>query len=104
MALVSVSQVKTVSEDFTLVLKVHHHLVTDAVRNTTRNEETEIHGNISLDVLSMTNTTLTISGVWNRVRISSQDIRSSAVAYYLFHYLKTVGGLLFPCITFITML
>jgi hypothetical protein len=95
MALVSVSQVRTVSEDFSLVLKVHHHLVTDTARNTMHNEETEILGSISLDVLPASNTTLTISGVWNRVKVSSQDIRSSAVAYRLFHYLKTVGGLLF---------
>jgi hypothetical protein len=77
------SRIRSVSEDFSLVLKTDHHLVSEGPAGHTG--RTRIPNNV--DVLAGAVVVFTISGIWNRIRVSDGAVLNSALAGRLFSFL-----------------
>jgi hypothetical protein len=81
------SRIRSVSEDFTLVLKTAHNLLSHGADGP-RSIPTAPDG---VDVLAAPVVVLTISGIWNRIRVSDAAVLNSALAGQVLSFLQAAS-------------
>src|ERR1700722_8240241 len=82
------SAVREFSEQFTLTLKARHNLVVGSASDVVYATKTRFRG--CVDVQLTDGLVLTLSGFFDGIKISTQDLQSSAVVNHLSRYLDTV--------------
>jgi hypothetical protein len=82
------SRIRSVAEDFTLVLKTGHNLASGAAEG----PESPAREPDSVDVLAAAVVVLTISGIWNRTRVSDAAVLNSALAGQVLSSLQAVSA------------